>query len=126
MTSECTVRSARSFHAWALAASALTCSLPGLAHSGEASEWRMAQALPVQWSAPLNSGLTPEQLFFALRKRELGTQNYAACTALAREIQRLQRSHRKAAPDERTHTEAQLEQAQQRLAALRCPVDKPL
>lgn len=122
-----TARPARhSCYAWALAACALAGSLPGLAHSDALTHWGSVYTQPVQWSTPPNAGLTPEQLFFALRKRELGAQNYAACTALNREIQRLQRSHRKAAPEERAHTEVQLAQAQQRLATLRCPVGKPL
>lgn len=121
-----TVRSVRSCRVWALAACALLGHVPLIAHSMPTHAWAWGRAQPVQWSAPLNSGLTPEQLLFALRKRELGAHNYAACSALGYEVQRLQRSQRKAAPQDRAPTETQLAQAQQRQHALRCPAAKKL
>jgi len=75
----------------------------------------------VQWSAPLSAGITPEQLMFALRKRELSAFHNPECSSLHNKVQRLRRAERRASAKDKPQAMQDLAQAQQRQHQLRCP-----
>lgn len=79
------------------------------------------QTQRVQWSAPLPSGITLEQLMFALRKRELSASHNPECPSLHNKVQRLRRAERRASAEDKPQALQDLAQAQQRQHQLRCP-----
>lgn len=75
----------------------------------------------LQIGLPLASSITPEQLIFALRKRELSTSHNSECTTLHNKVQRLRRAERRAPAEQQSQFAQDLAKAQQRQQKLRCP-----